>query len=146
MDWQKIEILVEKYFEGNTTIEEEKVLKNYFSSNEVADSLKQYQPLFSYLQIAKNEAAPTKFDVKPRILFKKWISIAAVFVFIAVLTTVLNLKTNESQDLGTFNDPEIAYAETMKALELLATNVNHGMESVYYINEYQQSKNLIFKN
>ena len=146
MDWQKIEQLVDKYFEGNTTIEEEKVLKNYFSSNEVADSLKQYQPLFSYLQIAKNETAPTKFDVKPRIQFKKWISIAAVFVFIAVLTTVLNLKTNESQDLGTFNDPEIAYAETMKALELLATNVNHGMESVYYINEYQQSKNLIFKN
>lgn len=146
MDWQKIEILVEKYFEGSTSVEEEGVLKNYFSSNEVADSLKQYQPLFSYLQIAKNETAPKKSDVKPRIQFKKWISIAAVFVFIAVLTTVLNLKTNESQDLGTFNDPEIAYAETMKALELLATNVNHGMESVYYINEYQQSKNLIFKN
>lgn len=146
MDWQKIELLVEKYFEGNTTIEEEKVLKNYFSSSEVNDSLKQYQPLFSYLQVAKNETVTIKSDVKPKIQFKKWISIAAVFVFIAVLTTVLNLKTNESQDLGTFNDPEIAYAETMKALELLATNVNHGMESVYYINEYQQSKNLIFKN
>ncbi|MDP2160552.1 MAG: hypothetical protein Q8K02_08735 [Flavobacterium sp.] len=146
MDWQKIELLVEKYFEGNTTIEEEKVLKNYFSSSEVNDSLKQYQPLFNYLQVAKNETVTTKSDVKPKIQFKKWISIAAVFVFIAVLTTVLNLKTNESQDLGTFNDPEIAYAETMKALELLATNVNHGMESVYYINEYQQSKNLIFKN
>ncbi|GGD29605.1 hypothetical protein [Flavobacterium orientale] len=146
MDWQKIEQLIDKYFEGTTSLEEEMVLKNYFSQENVADELKQFQPLFSYLQLAKEETAPNKTVLKSKKPFKKWISIAAVFILIASLTTIWNLKATDSQDLGTFDDPEIAYAETLKALELLASNVNYGMESVNYINEYEYSKNLIFKN
>lgn len=35
--------------------------------------------------------------------------------------------------------------ETKQALEKLSTNVNTGIESVLYVNEYDKSKNLIFK-
>ncbi len=41
-----IEALLEKYWEGDTTLEEERMLKTYFASNEVADGLRQYAPLF----------------------------------------------------------------------------------------------------
>ena len=41
-----IEALLEKYWEGDTSIEEERLLKSYFASNEVDDSLRQFKPLF----------------------------------------------------------------------------------------------------
>ena len=49
------------------------------------------------------------------------------------------------QDLGTYDNPEVALKETQKALALLSTHVNTGIESVNYIREYEDSKQLIFK-
>ncbi len=143
MDYQKIEQLLNNYFEGTTSIADELLLKDYFSSDAVAEHLKQYQPLFGYFNSAKNEVAPV-LKPKPRAI--NWTAIAAVFVLTAGLATLWMLNVPNSEDLGTFDDPEIAYIETMKALELLAENINYGMESVHYITEYEQSKNLIFKN
>jgi hypothetical protein len=54
-------------------------------------------------------------------------------------------NSTQNQDLGTYDDPEIAFRETQKALALLSNHVNVGIESVQYIEEYQNSKNLIFK-
>ena len=44
MALDRIEKLVEKYFEGETSIAEEKELKTYFSSTDVAQHLEQYKP------------------------------------------------------------------------------------------------------
>ena len=51
----------------------------------------------------------------------------------------------ESNDLGTYDDPEVAYKETQKALAKISESVNKGIGSMSYINEYEQSKNRIFK-
>ena len=49
-------------------------------------------------------------------------------------------------DLGTYNDPKVALEETQKALSLLSSKVNVGIESVQYLEEYKITKNRIFKN
>ena len=41
-----IEELLEKYFEGETTCEEERTLRRYFCSEQVPDHLGVYRPLF----------------------------------------------------------------------------------------------------
>jgi hypothetical protein len=46
--------LLEKYWEGDTSIDEERLLKAYFASNEVDDSLRQFAPLF---QVFREEQA-----------------------------------------------------------------------------------------
>ncbi len=43
MELDKIENILEKYFQGETTIAEENELKEYFSSPNVAQHLEQYQ-------------------------------------------------------------------------------------------------------
>ena len=53
---------------------------------------------------------------------------------------------SQNQDLGTYDDPEKAFQETQKALNLLSKNVNVGVEGMQYVQEYQQSTELIFKN
>lgn len=49
------------------------------------------------------------------------------------------------KELGTFATPEQAYEETQKALQLLSTNLNSGMENAQHIKEYETTKNKVFK-
>ncbi len=48
MELAKIEKLIEKYLEAKTTLEEEKILKDYFSKDEVPSHLEEYKTLFNY--------------------------------------------------------------------------------------------------
>ena len=76
-----------------------------------------------------------------------WLSVAAsVVVLLGVgLFTYNNYNQAKSEDLGTYDDPEVAFRETQKALALISESVNKCIGSMSYINEYEQSKNRIFK-
>lgn len=50
METKKIEQLIEKFFEGKTSLEEEKMLRAYFSSGEVPGHLQSYIDLFRYYE------------------------------------------------------------------------------------------------
>ena len=147
MELNKIEKLLEKYFEGETTISEEKELKTYFLTNEVVQHLKQYQSLLGYLTHEKDAIFVPKIVLKPTKQRYYWISIAAsVVVFLGIGTFVyFNESTTNSNDLGTYDTPEEAFEATQKALSLLSNNLQFGIESVGYINEYESTKNIIFK-
>jgi hypothetical protein len=146
MELQAIEKLLEKYFNAETTIAEEKDLKLYFSSPDVAPHLEQYRPLFGYF----SQQAEQKFDktlpLKTKRHYAAWISVAASVVLLGGLLTFYN--TQEPQDdLGTYDDPEVAFRETQKALNMLSKNVNVGMGSVNYVGkEYNETTKTIFKD
>ena len=148
MELDKIERILEKYFEGETSIMEEKELKDYFASSNVAQHLEHYKPMFGYFSQGKQEQYKAVIPLQTtKRKIASWISIAAtVTVLLGVGTfTFMNYNATKSQDLGTYNDPEVAFRETQKALALISKHVNTGIESVGYINEYEQSKNKIFK-
>lgn len=62
----KIEELLEKYFDGQTTCEEERALRRFFASDQVPEHLEVYRPLFACIDreaeafraAQKEEAAP----------------------------------------------------------------------------------------
>lgn len=146
MDDIEIENLIQKYLEGNTSLEEEKVLKEYFTKNEVPSHLNGYKSLFGYYKISKNESSKDfKFPIKKN-NYKKWIGVAASVVFVAIVT-LMYLQNNPSkpQNLDTFKTPEEALVETHKALQLVANNINSGMKNVAYLEEYENTKKIIFK-
>nr|WP_294777495.1 hypothetical protein [uncultured Flavobacterium sp.] len=148
MALDRIEKLLEKYFEAETTIAEEKELKAYFSSDHVAPPLEQYKPIFGYVTQAKQEqfTATIPLNTKKR-KSAVWLSFAAsAAVLLGVgLFTLNHYNQPVSEDLGTYDDPEVAFRETQKALALISESVNKGIGSMSYINEYEQSKNKIFK-
>ncbi|HSD14666.1 MAG TPA: hypothetical protein VLB74_08465 [Flavobacterium sp.] len=148
MELHKIEILVDKYFAGETSIAEEKELKNYFSSSDVAPHLEQYKAIFGYFGQAKQEQFTRTVPLQPRKRnYVAWISVAAS---IAVLSGTLYFMNQPSEQpvangLGTFDDPELAFQETQKALQMVSENVNEGVKSIEYVNEYNQTTKTIFK-
>lgn len=156
MELYKVEALLEKYFDGETSIAEEKELQEYFSMQQVAPHLEKYTALFNHfagakeqqfeqeipvLQIQKDESRNHKRNLA-------WISIAASVVVLMGIGTYVFYNSepvNNSKDLGTYDDPEVAFKETQKALSLLSKNVNVGIESVKYVEEYQIAKNKVFR-
>lgn len=149
MALDRIEILIEKYFEGETSIAEEKELKAYFSSSDVAQHLEQYKPVFGYFSQAKQEQFTASIPLKSGRKQKRlaWLSVAASVVVMLGIGFFAYQNTSEptQENLGVIDDPEIAFKETQKALALISKHVNTGIESVNYLGEYQQSKNKIFK-
>lgn len=149
MDYNKIEILLEKYFQGETSLAEEKELRSYFSSSNVAPHLEQYKAMFGYFSQAKLDQY-TK-DFPPQKVSKKamWISIvASTVILLGMFTFYMNsIQTKEVQnELGSYDNPQEAFKQTQKALALLSQNVNIGIESVKYVQEYENAKNRVFKN
>lgn len=148
MELHKIESLLEKYFEGATTIAEEKELSAYFSSSDVAQHLEPYRPMFGYFSIAREQ----QFEPKVPLQSKKrktvaWLSVAASVVVLISAGTFAYFNytsANKSQELGTYDNPEEAFRETQKALAMLSDHVNTGVESVQYLQEYENAKDKIF--
>ncbi|MBL7885241.1 MAG: hypothetical protein JNJ52_00705 [Flavobacterium sp.] len=148
MESTRIEKLIDHYFEGQTSIAEEKELKAYFSSSTVAPQFEQYRAVFGYFDQAKNEHFTQSLPLQPRKQFNVfWLSIAASVV-LALGIVIMKFADDQPQssgEYGTYDNPEIALAETQKALALVSEKLNVGIESVNYINEYENSKNRIFK-
>ena len=143
MELYNIESLTEKYFRGETSIAEEKQLKDYFSSEDVAQHLAQYKPMFCYFLQAKLLKSAKQIPLQTKKHSVAWLSIAAsVVVMLGVGAFVY--YSSQSADLGTYDDPEIAFRETQKALSLLSGNVNKGLKSVKYVDEFDSAKDMIF--
>jgi hypothetical protein len=150
MELDRIEKLINSYFEGETSIAEENELKVYFSSSDVAQHLEQYKSVFGYFSQAKSQQFKATIPLKAKKRTNvAWLSIAASVVVLFGIATFMYTNTTEKpkqlSDLGTYDDPEEALAATEKALTLVSQKINVGMGSVGYINEFERSKNRIFK-
>jgi uncharacterized protein (DUF427 family) len=147
MELYKVEILIEKYFQGETSIAEEKELRSYFSSQDVAPHLEQYKAMFGYFTEAKQQEFTQEIPQHTKKRNVMWLSIAASVVVFFGIVTFFMIETNQpvtQNELGSYDSPEEAFKETQKALALLSSNVNIGVESMNYVQEYNNSKNLIF--
>ena len=64
MDYKYIEQLLERYWQGETTLQEEAILRNFFSQPDnldIPESLRKYQPLFA---LEKEEPLGDDFDAR----------------------------------------------------------------------------------
>ncbi|MBC9794819.1 hypothetical protein [Sinomicrobium weinanense] len=137
MELAKIEKWIEKYFEGTTTVEEEKALRTYFSQDEVASHLRAYQPMFRYFTVAREEKS-TK-ELRMRTGRKKnyaWLSVAATVAIALGIWFSTRPSVEEKEAL-------VAYQETVQALYMIGENLNKGTDKIEYLNEFEETKNKI---
>ena len=65
MDYKYINQLLDRYWKGETSLEEEEILRAFFSQDELPAELRPYQALFSYeMGEAKQETLGDDFDQK----------------------------------------------------------------------------------
>ncbi len=77
-----IDELLNKYFEGETSCEEEQQLRTFFASENVPQHLAIYKPMFAYIdeEITKNQQKKIKSPVNTRKIFYYISGIAAALI------------------------------------------------------------------
>lgn len=130
MDYKYIEQLMERYWECKTTLEEEEILRVFFSQDNVPASLAAYRPLFVYAKEQEHNVLGSDFDkrmeaiieqsqtVKARVIpFRQ--RFAPLFKAAAVVAIILTLG-NASQ--MAFMQPE----EPLPTSAVLQPKVQNG--------------------
>lgn len=156
-----IEKLLEKYENGETSLKEEQVLKNYFSSDTIAPHLEMYKPMFDYFLVNQQEQFTKDVPLKTKRTFNyKWISVAAVAVLMLGFYFKEPIESSYKEYVyGTYDNPEDALNEFSKSMEMISENFNKGVSTVGYLeevnkgtsalgylNEIKNSTSIIFKN
>ena len=152
MDLKKAEQLVERYYAGETTPEEEIQLKEFFrTSKNIPDHLMPEKELFSMYSEAscqdeqrddfmKNLEKTIDTQVSKDTGFKKttlfWISgiallIGSYFIFIEKPVPA----DNQIALQDTYKDPRVAYAETQKVLLYISQTMNKGTSKLSNISK-----------
>jgi len=102
-----IKEFLERYFEGQTSVEEEAMLRRFFASGDVPENLKMYKPLFAYFddEIKVMEVAKGK----ERSIFSKvrysgllWLSGAAACAAILIGTFFFEPQSKKCSGEGDY--------------------------------------------
>ncbi len=141
MKQQEINALIEKYYQGKSTADEEKSLKLYLKNNKEA----KYDTLRSQFQIMNDihnseDQLDSSFDEKilktispsgkvhkKRYHLQRILSGVAATVLILISIWVVSSLLSPKEVYGTINDPQTAFAETKKALQKVSKNVKKGV-------------------
>jgi len=139
MELAKIEKLIEKYLEAKTTLEEEKILKDYFSKDEVPSHLEEYKTLFNYFTNSSLDTSNKTISLPRSRSLINWLAIAAMAIFFVSIFSIYQNNINERKQA------ELAYMETQKALELISFNLNKGNNAIAKLQTFENTQNRIFK-
>ncbi|MDN5200453.1 hypothetical protein QQ008_03750 [Fulvivirgaceae bacterium BMA10] len=164
---KRIEILLDKYWKGESSIDQEKELRAFFSTEEVPDHLASFAPLFQYFDKQGSKDfldkdfeegvlntltdSEGKMDSGERFnLFRNVAKIAAAFIVIVVTVYFFNRDRFEtsSNDLvlkGSIENPEMAYDEVKKALVLISSKINKGKDQVKELSKMNKAAALFNK-
>jgi hypothetical protein len=156
MERNEIKQLLEKYYEGLTSLQEEKELKDYFNGGDILPELETDRELFAYTQ-AESETLPLNNGLEKKL--SDWIDlqdqkpgkgkstrmwgylISGVAASIALFTIsyyTLFAPDSPSRTGDTYKDPQAAYLEAKRALMYVSMQLNKGTEPLSNMNKINE--------
>lgn len=144
MNTKEIKALLDRYFEAETSLEEEKTLRQYFANGDVEEDLKPYASMFGYfaqeaaittekdfLKGLNNQNKPLASGSTKVISIRRWVQMAAAAsaIFLASFLVIkymipqeesTNLSQTTAANYVEVQDPEEAIEYTEDAIRILA--------------------------
>ena len=137
METKKIAKLLQTYFNGESTVEEERTLETYFKSGNVAEELMEYAPYFNGISELATVTDDRNFEeevmdfilenenqekTKYRRLWQTVTGIAASVII--VLGGFLFYQQQQKPFKDTFDDPKEAYAYAQQTLQFVSVKMS----------------------
>jgi hypothetical protein len=144
MNSEEIKRLLEKYYEGDSTSQEELLLKKFFSEEDVPGDLNDEKEIFMYYRQSSQIPEPSA-DFEDRIVSainaedgdivrikrrRLYVTLSGIAAGLLILAGSYFFFTGRSEPRDTYSDPELAYAETMKILYNVSARLNHGTQAL----------------
>lgn len=158
MENRRIKDLLEKFYEGQTSLSEEQILKEFFLQEFVPLEFQADRDVFLlFLESSTSEVLGKEFDEqilemiakeekqipgRTRILYIAT-GIAAGFAillgtYFMVLENKINLGNRSAFELAAIDDPELALEETRRALYLVSETFNKGTAELTTISKFDE--------
>ncbi|MCD8032399.1 MAG: hypothetical protein LUF85_16640 [Bacteroides sp.] len=156
MDYKDIEQLLERYWQCDTTLEEEGCLRDFFLKTDVPVHLRKYRELFVYQYTQQQEGLSQEFDARIlqqigepivvkarriswRQLYMPLFRAAMIVGFVWTLGTAVRYTfwSDESVDydydayIDTYDDPAMAYEEVTNALWVLSEKLSISLDTEF---------------
>lgn len=160
MNTQEIEKLLDLYYEGKTSREEEQMLAIFFSGDQVPEHLREHAPIFRWARAASLEQSNAVFSqstldinipgpetnvrinsVFSRKYLKWWLPSAAASIVILLSFAVMWLYHQEENRKAMTDQQKVteAYHQTEAALMCLSGNFNHGVSRVELLRHFDKA-------
>ncbi|GAA4305620.1 hypothetical protein [Compostibacter hankyongensis] len=170
MEYREIRLLVERYWDCETSLEEEEELRRFFSvlRPDLPEDLREAALLFGHLyeeagatlsdpvwnaqleQLIREGGMPGK-QAASRTKMRSWWKYAAVIVALLAGSWLLYRHPRPPQSQrpvaplakDTYHDPEKAYAMTREVLMLMAANLNKGKQEMQKLSKFHEAEQKI---
>lgn len=155
MKKEELDKLLEKYYKGESSEDEELSLKKFFQSDIIPEGYEAEKEIFSFYSLSDAIPEPS-FDFEDRIVAEidaveknRKASITRRIVLFSLNTAAGLLiiagsyffLNNSREPKDTFNDPKIAYAETMKILMDVSLKLNKGSQALEPLGKINKTTN-----
>lgn len=140
METKKITELLQNFFNGESTIEEERILETYFKSGNVAEELTEYTTYFNEISELATVTDDSNIEgevmdfilgnenhekTRYRRMWQTVIGIAASIII--VLGGFLFYQQQQKPFKDTFDDPKEAFAYAQQTLQYVSVKYNKGL-------------------
>jgi hypothetical protein len=162
MDSNKINELLNKYWNCETSLEEEQYLRAYFREHEIPEQWKEAGILFRYFDENKKKSLiDPSFDGgimgkiqtpktgKVTKLFYNTMRIAAGIAVLIVAIWFVRTEVRKStpqEVVDTYDDPKLAFEETKKALMMISKSFGRAEQETRKINLFNEAQEEIQKD
>ncbi|MBV6645146.1 MAG: hypothetical protein KI790_06840 [Cyclobacteriaceae bacterium] len=133
-----IDRLLKKYWSGETTLEEEQIIKAHFRKSEPITTESQY---FQYLSELKQEKANPSRPFKIRSKSTWWQVAASLLIGITVALLVLDDARQQRQYV--VDDPQEALEITRQALLMVSNNLNDSRTYTKELEKINKAKEIV---
>ncbi len=160
MELTTIRELVDKYWNGETSLEEEAQLQRYFQEEEAPADLKKEAALFRYYQSnTRFRTLDERFDeqltqrIEQKQAKQRWLAyqpllrIAAAVVLVILAAVLFRTEwigeTNPVAAEDTYEDPRLAYEQTKEALLLVSSLMNEGTQHIQELETFSEAQETV---
>ena len=155
MDFKEREDLLIKYWNCETSLEEEKQLREYFGGDDIPDQLRETASMFRHFEEAKKKSLsdlafndqvmrkvnPRKGQIR-RLMYNS-MRIAAGLLVVIVATWFIRTEVRQTipqEIVDTYDDPELAFEETKKALLMISKSFGTAEQQTRKINMFNEAQ------
>ncbi len=150
MEYNEIKHLLEKYLEGETSLEQEEQLRQYFLNNDaIAEEFDYAKQLFTHLHKVSEQKMiqPIKIQEKSIIQRRLWPIIGVAASVLLGIMLVLFYPKQPEIVYGYKNGQPItkhaAMVEAQNAIKLVQINMHRGTKDLKYLSKFNETQKLI---
>lgn len=145
MESHKVELLLDRYFEGETTLVEESQLRAYFAGDAVAPHLEEYVVMFGAFSKAQKETYDHPI-VLPASKSSRYKYIAGAAAAVLLGFTLWTHQTAvDNSFTTTYENEELAILKTKQALGMMSQMISHSTTQLEVVGEFDKASSTLFK-